>query len=83
MDLIRFVSVVAGLLIILSTFYWAARILMVKGTNPPLVARFIFRVCRNGLHFIGSLMSNVEKRRELWALYIPFSRLSVPGGRLP
>jgi hypothetical protein len=51
--------------------------------NPPLVARVIFRVCRNGLHFIGSLMSNVEKRRELWALYIPFSRLSVPGGRLP
>jgi hypothetical protein len=48
MDLIRFVSVVAGLLIILSTFYWAARILMVKGTDPPLVARFIFRVCRTG-----------------------------------
>jgi hypothetical protein len=36
MDLIRFVPVVAGLLIILSTFYWAARILMVKGRIPRL-----------------------------------------------
>ena len=79
MDLTRFVSAVAGLLIIISTFYWAARILMVKGTDPPLVARFIFRLCRNALHFIGNLMSNADKRRELWALYIPLSLLSILG----
>jgi len=79
MDLTRFVSAISGLLIILATFYWAARILMVKGTDPPLVARFIFRVCRNALHFVGNLMSNRDKRRELWALYIPVSLLSVLG----
>ncbi len=77
MDLTRFVSAVAGLAIIFSTFYWAARILMVKGTDPPYVARFIFRASRNALHFTGNLMPNAEKRRELWALYIPVSLLGI------
>jgi hypothetical protein len=79
MDLVRFLSTIVGLVIILATFYWAARILMVKGTDPPLVARFIFRLSRNALHFIGNRMSNKDKRRELWALYIPFSLLAVLG----
>ncbi len=79
MDVVRFVSAVIGLLTILATFYWAARILMVKGTDPPLLARFIFRACRNALHFIGNQMSSADKRRELWALYIPVSLLTVLG----
>ncbi|MGC4047635.1 MAG: hypothetical protein QM758_27895 [Armatimonas sp.] len=67
------------MLLILATFYWAARILMVKGAAPPWLARIIFRCCRNGLHFVGDLMSGPKKRRELWALYIPVSLLAILG----
>lgn len=79
MDLMRIVSAVVGLVVIMATFYWAARILMVKGTDPPFVARLIFRACRNALHFIGNRMANLEKRRELWALYIPVSLVGILG----
>ncbi len=79
MDPVRLVSTLIGLLIIVSAIYWAARILMVKGTDPPYLARFIFRTCRNGLHVVGDAMRNTEKRRQLWALYVPFSLLSILG----
>ncbi len=79
MDPVRLVSTLIGLLIILSALYWAARILMVKGTDPPYLARLIFRTCRNGLHIVGNLMRNPEMRRQLWALYVPFSLLSILG----
>lgn len=79
MDWVRTPSAIGGLLLIFATFYWAARILMVKGAAPPWLARIIFRSCRNGLHFVGNLMSSTEKRRELWALYIPVSLLAILG----
>lgn len=77
MDYARLVAAIMGLLVICSAFYWAARILMVKGTDPPYVARFICRICRNTLHFTGNLMPNPDKRRELWSLYIPVSLLAI------
>ena len=77
MDPIRFVSTLTGLLIILSALYWAARILMVKGTDPPYLARLVFRTCRNVLHVVGEWMRNPEKRRQLWSLYVPLSLLSI------
>lgn len=77
MDLLRLISAVTGLIVIVTTFYWAARILMVKGTDPPAFARMIFRACRNTLHVAGELMPNPDKRRELWSLYIPVSLLGI------
>ena len=77
MDLMRVTSALVGLVVIFMTFYWAARILMVKGTDPPWLARLVFRASRNALHFIGDRMPSNGKRRELWALYIPVSLLSI------
>lgn len=79
MDPVRAASAIAGLILILTTFYWAARILMVKGTDPPTMARFVFRASRNALHFAGERMPSDSKRRELWALYIPVSLISILG----
>lgn len=77
MDITRIALAVVGLLIVVMSFYWAARIMMVKGADPPYFARLIVRTCRNALHFTGNLMSDPNKRHELWSLYIPVSLLAI------
>lgn len=77
MEPIRILASIIGLGIVLSSFFWAARILMVKSTNPPYLARLLFRACRNGLYSIGRVFRDPDRRRQLWALYIPISLVVI------
>lgn len=77
MEPIRIMATIIGLIVVLSSFFWAARILMVKSTDPPRLARLLFRACRNALHLMGRLIRDPDRRRQLWALYIPISLVAI------
>jgi hypothetical protein len=76
-DLIRWLSAIVGLVLVVSIFYWAMRILMVPTASTPHGARIIFRTVRNLMHLAGTFDRVQGRRRQLWALYVPISLLAV------
>ena len=75
--LLRLGSLILGLAIVARTFIWATQVLMIKGNEPPPLARFIFRVCRSVLQVTGMIFKDSKKRKRYWALYMPVSLMSV------
>lgn len=75
--LIRMASTIVGMVLVVSIFYWAMRILMVQAASTPHGATIIFRWVRNGMHILGGLERLQQQRRQLWALYVPISLLSI------
>lgn len=82
MDFLRLASALLGIIIILVTFYWGAQVLMVRTANAPFAARMILRGSRNFLHFAGSIVSDASTRQNIWALYVPFSLVTILGASL-
>ena len=76
-DLIRWISAIVGVVLVVSIFYWAMRILMVPTASTPHGARLIFRSVRNVMHLVGSFDRVQGRKRQLWALYVPISLLAV------
>lgn len=76
-DVIRWLSAIVGMVLVVSIFYWAMRILMVPTASTPHGARFIFRSVRNAMHLAGTFDQVRGRRRQLWALYVPISLLAI------
>lgn len=75
--LIRAGSAIVGIVMVITIFYWAMRILMVPSATTPRGARIIFRSVRNVVHLAGTIERVQERRRQLWALYVPVSLLAI------
>lgn len=76
-DLIRGGSAVVGIVVVVSVFYWAMRILMVPTAPTSSGARVVFRSVRNLMHLAGLLVRTQQQRKQLWALYVPISLLAI------
>jgi hypothetical protein len=76
-DPVRFIAVIAGLALVISSFYWTAQVMMVRGAEPPYFARIMLRGARNLLHLASSIRPNPTRQHNLWALYVPFSLISI------
>ncbi len=76
---VRIAAVIVGFLLIVVSFFWSLRILMVQGTDPPRVARLIFRGMRNLLLIAGAVAGrkNSAYRRMVWQFYVPLSLLAI------
>lgn len=77
MDPVRFVAAIVGLALVASAFYWTAQVMMIRGADSPFFARVILRAARNLLHFAATIRPNPDRQRNLWALYVPFSLISI------
>lgn len=77
MDPVRLIAAIVGLAVIVSSFYWTAQVMMVRGAEPPYFARIILRGARNLLHLASTIRPNPNRQRNLWALYVPFSLISI------
>ena len=75
--LIRLASLLLGLAIVVRTFVWATQVMMIGGGEPPPLARIIFQICRSILRITGKAFRNPTHRKRYWALYMPFSLISV------
>lgn len=51
--------------------------MMVRGASPPFMARIVLRGARNILHLASSIRANPTRQHNLWALYVPFSLISI------
>lgn len=76
-DPVRLAAAIAGLALVASSFYWTSQVMMVRGAEPPYIARVVLRAARNFLHFAGTIRPNPSRRRTLWALYVPFSLIAI------
>jgi hypothetical protein len=76
-DPVRFLAAIVGLALIISSFYWTAQVMMVRGAEPPYFARVILRGARNFLHLASSIRPNPTRQHNIWALYVPFSLISI------
>ncbi len=75
---LRVAAVLIGGVLVFITFFWSLRILMVQGTDPPPVARLIFRGMRNTLLVVGGIgKRDGEYRRRVWQFYVPISLLAI------
>ncbi len=74
---VRYLCLFGGIAIVTLAFVWATRVMMIQGSEPPAMARLVFRGCRNVLHFVSSLFRDPKKRKELQSLYLPFSLTSI------
>lgn len=77
MDPVRIAAAVAGLALVASSFYWTAQIMMVRGAEPPFMARAVLRGARNFLQLAASIRPNPIRQHNLWSLYVPFSLISI------
>ncbi len=77
MDPVRFIAAITGLALVVSSFYWTAQVMMVRGAEPPYFARVMLRGARNLLHLASSIRPNPTRQHNIWALYVPFSLISV------
>jgi hypothetical protein len=73
----RLASLVLGFAIVIRTYIWATQVMMIRANEPPRLARFIFQVCRSILRVTGLVFRDPKKRKRYWALYMPFSLISV------
>jgi hypothetical protein len=76
-DPVRFAAAIGGVVLIVYSFYWTAQVMMVRGAEPPYIARSILRGARNFLHLAGNIRPNPNRQRNLWALYVPFSLIAI------
>jgi hypothetical protein len=68
---------IAGLALVVSSFFWTAQVMMVRGAEPPYLARTVLRGARNFLHLASTIRPKRSRRQSLWALYVPFSLISI------
>ncbi len=76
-ELIRFACALVGLVMVVGIFYWAMQVLMVPGAPMSPGVRLVFRSVRNLMRLAGQTMRVDQRRRQLWALYVPISLLAV------
>lgn len=79
MDPLRIICAIAGVVLVILTFFWSAQVLMIRGAEPPYVARGVLRGARNLLHLAGNVGRNQRRRHNIWALYVPFSLIAIVG----
>lgn len=77
MDLVRIVAAIAGIFVVACSFYWTAQVMMVRGAQPPYMARVVLRGSRNLLHLASAFRPDPIQKHSLWALYVPFSLIMV------
>lgn len=77
MDPVRLIAAIAGLVMIVSSYYWTAQVMMIRGADAPYFARIVLRAARNILHLAATIRPNPDRQRNLWALYVPFSLISI------
>lgn len=75
--MIRLLLALTGAGIVIISFFWGMRILMVKATDPPHLARLVFRGVRNVMYGAGMLARDPRRRQQIWALYVPVSLLAI------
>lgn len=77
MTVIRLLSALLGISLVVLSFFWAMRILMVKATDPPRLARIVFDAVRNVMYLLGVIMRSPTRRQQIWTLYVPVSLLAI------
>lgn len=73
----RPISVLLGIFVVITAYFWAMQILMVRGAAPSWLARLVFRSVHNAMYAIGLAMRSQKRRQQIWALYIPVSLLGI------